>query len=155
PGQTISFPINSNIRFEEGTFESWIIPQWNGLDNDARLTFKILKNGVSILANNIFIGVAEHHPDLADDGSFVLDKHDRVLGTPNIYKDGVFIYYDKDISGNFFRWYVRVIDGYVSPTSGNYKFTISSNGTFYDSKNIVLPKPNNLSIFTGAHSITF
>src|ERR1035437_1239 len=36
--QTIKFPTNSNIRLEEGTFETWLSPQWNGLDNDADLT---------------------------------------------------------------------------------------------------------------------
>lgn len=45
PNQTITFPVNSNLRLEEGTFETWIIPQWNGLDNDADLTFSINRNG--------------------------------------------------------------------------------------------------------------
>jgi len=150
--QSIKFPVNSNLRLEEGTFETWIVPQWDGLDNDTRLTFTVLKDGYAIAPNNIFIGAAEYHPD---SNVFSIDKRGNVGGTPNTNKDGVFIYYDKDISGSFFRWYVEVIDGYVSPGSSTYQFTISSTGSFYDSKSMVLPKPSNLSIFTGASSLRF
>ena len=45
PGQTMAMPVNSNLRLEEGTFETWILPQWNGLDNDATLTFNITRDG--------------------------------------------------------------------------------------------------------------
>lgn len=152
--QTIKFPGNTNIRFEEGTFETWIAPQWNGLDNNAELSFNILKDGYAISSNEIFIGAGEYHPDIVD-GVFSLNKNSDIIGTPNINKDGVFIYYDEDISGNFSRWYVRIIDGYVESPSSNYKFIITSTGNFYDSKSIILPKPSNLSIFTGTHSLTF
>lgn len=154
PNQTISFPVNSNIRFEEGTFENWIIPQWNGLDNDAELTFTILKDGYAIPENQVFIGVGEYHPVMAS-GKFSLQKSVEISGTPNTNKDGVFIYYDKDISGSFNRWYIRVIDGYVDTISSNYKITINSTGKFYDSKSMILPKPSNLTIYTGTNSLTF
>lgn len=154
PNQTVTFPVNSNLRFEEGTLETWVVPQWNGLDNDAQLTFTILKNGNPIPANNVFLGAAENHPQITN-GVFTLNKLSNVGGTPNVNKDGVFIYYDNDISGNFQRWYVRVLDGYVNPTSSNYKFTINSTGGFYDNKSMVLPKPFNLTIFTGTRSINF
>lgn len=154
PDQTIQFPVSSNIRFNEGTFETWVVPQWNGLDNDAHLTFTILKNGVAIPSNNVFVGAAENHPDI-EAGVFTLGKLDNVGGTPNTNKNGVYIYYDKDISGNFFRWYIRVVDGYAGVgNSSAYKFTIKSTGTFYDSKSITNPKPSNLSIFTGTNSLT-
>lgn len=152
PDQTIKFPINSNVRFEEGTFETWIRPKWNGLDNDARLTFNILKDGYAVPANEVFIGAAEHHPILTF-GTFSLTKLDDVIGTPNTNKDGVYIYYDKDVSGNFYRWYIKVVDGYVAPNSATYKFTINTNGKFYDSKSLVIPKPSNLSIFTGTNHL--
>lgn len=151
--QTISFPVNSNIRFEEGTFETWVIPQWNGLDNDAVLTFSILKDGVTIPANQIFIGSAEYHPEFTN-GKFTISKSKDIIGAPNTNKDGVFIYYDKDFSGDFNRWYVRVIDGYVDSSSSNYKIVINSSGTFYDSKSIILPKSSNVSITTGNRTLT-
>jgi hypothetical protein len=154
PSQSISFPVNSNLRLEEGTFENWIAPQWNGLDNDAQLTFSIQENGVTIDPSRVFVGAAEHHPEIIG-GVFSLNKNSEVSGKPNKNKDGVFIYYDKDISGSFQRWYVEIIDGYVSPTSSNYKFRIVSDGTFYDAKSIILPKPSNMTIFTGTNNINF
>ena len=154
PDQTISFPTSSNIRLEEGTFETWVSPQWNGLDNDAELTFLITKDGYQISPVDVFIGAAEEHPEITN-GIFKLNKNLAVSGIPNLNKDGIYIYYDQDLSGNFNRWYVRVIDGYVTPNSSAYKFKITSNGSFYDSKSITIPKPSNLTIFTGINNINF
>ena len=151
--QAIQCPVNSNLRLEDGTFETWIIPQWNGLDNQSTLTFNITKDNIAIAENDIFIGVSEYHPTIIN-GNFSLDKNSSVSGIPNTNKDGIFIYYDKDASGNFDRWFVRVIDGYVSPISSSYKFKITSTGNFYDSKSITLPKPSNLTTFTGTNSLT-
>lgn len=152
PDQTINLPVSSNLRFEEGTFETWIVPQWNGLDNDAELTFTITKDGYAISPFDIFVGAAEHHPELSN-GVFSIDKNHGALGKPNTNKDGVFIYYDKDISGNFNRWYVQIVDGYVSPNSSAYNFKIVSDGTFYDTKSLILPKPSNMTMFTGLNTI--
>lgn len=154
PDQTIKIPFSSNFRMEEGTFETWIEPKWAGIDNDARLTFSITKDGYVIPSNQVFIGAGEFHPEI-EDGVFTLDKNSNTGGTPNMNKDGVFIYYDKDISGSFNRWYVRAIDGYVDSPSSNYKFKITSTGSFYDNKSIILPKPSNLSILTGGNYISF
>jgi hypothetical protein len=151
--QTITFPINSNIKLEEGTFETWLIPQWSGIDNDAELTFNILQNNVAIDPSEVFIGAGEFHPTIVD-GVFTIDKNSGADGYPNMNKDGVFIYYDQDVSGNFYRWYVRVVDGYVSSPSANYKIKITSPGVMYDSKAIEIPKPANMSIFTGTNSVT-
>lgn len=152
--QTITFPVNSNLRLEEGTFETWISPQWNGLDNDAQLTFNILKDGYVIDPSLVFIGAGEDHPTIVD-GIFSINKNTNVIGKPNTNKDGVFIYYNKDISGNFQRWYVEVIDGYVSPSSSAYKFKISSDGSFYDVKSLIGSTPSNMIIFTGINTVNF
>ena len=152
--QTAKFPINSNIRLEEGTFETWILPQWNGLDNDADVTFKILRDGYVVDSEFVFIGSSEYHPTI-DGYTFSLNKLSSAIGTPNMNKDGIFIYYDQDISGNFYRWYVNVIDGYVDGTSSAYKFTITSTGKFYDSKGTVTPKPSNFTMFSGPNTINF
>lgn len=152
--QNITFPVSSNLRLEEGTFETWIMPQWNGLDNDANLTFNILKDGYLVDPSLIFIGAGEFHPTISG-GIFSLNKNSSAIGKPNTNKDGIFIYYDKDIFGNFQRWYVEIIDGYVDPGSSGYKFKISSDGSFYDVKSIILPKPSNMIIFTGIGSISF
>jgi hypothetical protein len=153
PEQTITMPVNSNLRLEEGTFETWIFPQWNGLDNDAALTFTITRDGYAVAPYRIFIGGSEYHPVISAAGSFTLDKESKVSGNPNTNKDGVFIYYDKDVSGSFYRWYVKVIDGYVAPNNHLYKFQISSTGKFYDVKSISAIKPWNMSTFTGTSKI--
>lgn len=154
--QSINFPVSSNLRLEEGTFETWIAPQWDGLDSQSRLTFTITRNGQPIADNKVFIGVAEYHP-VTEGKPFSLSTQDNVHGTPNTNKDGIFIYYDKDISGNFNRWFIRVIDGYVDgyTPAASYAFKVLSTGSFYDSKSTVLPKPSNLTIFTGVNSLNF
>jgi len=152
--QSVSFPFNSNIRLEEGTFETWISPFWNGLDNDASLTFNIQKDGYAVNPAFVFIGAGENHP-VINDGIFSLTKLSDAVGVPNKNKDGIFIYYDKDISGSFLRWYVEIIDGYVASSSSNYSFKITSSGAFYDAKSLVIPKPSNLKITTGTSTISF
>ena len=155
PDQTITLPANSNLRLEEGTFETWVLPQWNGIDNDAALTFTIIKDGYPIHPYSVFIGGGEYHPSIPNmDGKFTLTKTSNVSGLPNKNKDGIFIYYNKDISGNFFRWFVEVIDGYVAPDGHNYQFQIASTGKFYDVKSISPIKPANMSTFTGTSKVT-
>lgn len=153
PGQTITMPVNSNLRLEEGTFETWISPQWNGIDNDAFLTFSITRDGYAIDPYRVFIGGSEYHPSLDVMNNFTLNKASGVIGRPNKNKDGIFIYYDKDVSGNFYRWFVEVIDGYVAPNNHIYQLQISSSGKFYDVKSISPIKPANMSTFTGTSKV--
>lgn len=150
--QTISFPVNANIRLEEGTFETWIVPQWNGLDNDASITLNILRDGYAISPSRVFIGGSEFHPTITD-GTFSLTKNSGVSGKPNTNKDGVFIYFDKDISGNFQRWYLDIIDGYIDGYAPKYQIKISTNGQFYDVKSLTSPKPSNMTTFTGSNAV--
>ena len=152
--QTITFPISSNIKLEEGTFQTWVMPQWNGIDNDAMLTFSILQGGVVIDESNVFIGASEEHPVISN-GVFSVDKNSNVNGTPNKNKDGVFIYYDKDPVGNYYRWFIEIYDGNNGVVSANYKIKITTTGSFYDLQNLVLPKTSNVSIFTGISSVNY
>jgi hypothetical protein len=154
PDQTITLPVNSNLRLEEGTFESWVVPQWNGIDNDASLTFTITRDGYAIDPYRVFVGGSEYHPVFSDANSFTLSKSSNITGHPNKNKDGIFIYYDKDVSGSFFRWYVEIIDGYVAPDNHTYQFQISSTGKFYDVKPISPIKPANMSTFTGTSKVS-
>lgn len=155
--QKITLPQVSNLRLEEGTFETWVSPSWNGLDNDANLTFKISQDGYIIDNKKIFIGQAEVHPEL-NDNEFSISKLDNVQGTPNLNKDGIFIYYDKDPSGLFNRWYVNVVDGYTDGYDAypaNFSITINSNGSFYDIKSIDGYTHSNQQLFSGTKSITY
>lgn len=154
--QTISFPAHSNLRLEEGTFETWIMPQWNGLDNNSTLTITITQDGYAISPGEVFVGSLGYHPTMVN-GSFSINKNSNVSGTPNTNKDGVFIYYDKDVSGNFSRWYLRVIDGYVESNHlhSTYKIIINTTGTIYNNQSLTLPAPpSGMSFFTGVSSIT-
>lgn len=157
PDQTITMPVNSNLRLEEGSFETWILPQWNGLDNDASLTFTITRDGFAVSPYRIFIGVSEYHPIITN-GSFTIDKNSNASGLPDTNKDGVFIYYDNDISGNFQRWYLEVIDGYVDGYFDGYNHTwqaqIASSGKFYDLKPLGGYQPSNMKLFTGTNKVT-
>lgn len=132
-GQSIRVPRSSNLSLNQGTFETWIIPQWDGIDNNSTLTFKILKDGLPLAQNLIFVGDSEYHPELIDN-SFSLNKLMDVSGVPQKNKNGVFIYYSKDASELFNRWYVDVIDD----VDDGYKYTIqiSSEGVFYDLKSL-------------------
>lgn len=152
PEQNITMPVNSNLRLEEGTFETWILPQWNGLDNDAALTFNITRDGYAIDAFRVFIGGSEYHPAISN-GAFTITKDSKVTGLPDTNKDGIFIYYANDPSGLFQRWYVRVVDGYVTENNHIYKFQITSSGKFYDVKSISTIKPANMTTFTGTSKV--
>src|SRR5208283_2000762 len=88
-GQTVTMPVNSNLRLEEGTFETWVIPQWNGLDNDATLTFNIMVNGLPISQTQVFVGGSQYHPTVIN-GVFSLTNQGNVTGFPNLNTDGVF-----------------------------------------------------------------
>lgn len=160
PGQIVKFPVSSNLRLEQGSLETWVMPEWNGIDNQSNLSFIILKNGIIVPPENIFIGPAAYHP-VFDDGyndQFTISIRNKVLGVPNKSKDGVFIYYTLDPSGLFNRWYVDVLDGYGADdgySSKNYRITIKTDGNFYDVKSKFNPQPSSDLIFSGTNSTTY
>ncbi len=164
--QQISFPAPANLKLENGTLETWITPKWDGIDNFADLTFSISKDGYALADNQIFLGALEYHPIL--DGydskatSFTINKFQQVNGLPSKNKNGVFIYYDLDITGLFHRWFVDVIDGYFTDgfiTDGyvnkNYQVNISCNGKFYDTKSTLNPQPSSSRITSANNTIAF
>jgi hypothetical protein len=156
PGQTIKFPVSSNLRLEQGALETWVIPEWNGIDNEAELTITILKNGIPLLEEQVFIGPGAYHPIFSDGYSFSISTKDKVLGVPNESKDGVFIYYTSDPNGDFNRWYLDVLDGYADGYGiKNYNITVKTNGKFYDVKSTLNPQPSSDSIFSGTNSLTY
>lgn len=133
PGENITFPVSSNLRLEEGTLETWIIPEWDGLDNDATLTFSsITKNNVLLPSNQIYIGADSHHPTYNLQNIFSVNKADPVspIGLPSAIftQTGLFIFYDDVVK----RWKVLVkdiaVDGYF------YQGSIVSSGEVYDVK---------------------
>jgi hypothetical protein len=133
PGETITFPVSSNIRIEEGTMEMFVIPAWDGLDNDAILTFRDLKvDGYDIDINDIYIGSDSHHPVLNNDGSFSISRFDEKSpnGLPSeIYMNnkGLFIYYNEELK----VWNFLAKDELLERV---YEGKVFTSGEFYDVK---------------------
>lgn len=131
-GQTITFPVSSNLRLEEGTLEMWVIPEWDGLDNDATLTIQLKKNGSILDADNVFIGADSHNPTYDKNNQFQVSRFDSLsaIGLPSAIfnRTGVFIFYD-DVNK---LWKIYAKDS----TSSESKYTglIQSSGEVYDVK---------------------
>jgi hypothetical protein len=172
PDQTIGLPVISNIKLEEGTFEAWIRPNWDGLDNQAEIKITPLKDGYTLSELEIFIGALEYHPTFETDAAtgksfFTLDKTQNVEGTPNKSKDGMYIYYDDDTTGTFKRWFLEVVDGYANDgddfydgyadgyVNKRYAIAVSTNGRFYDIKSTVNPQPSSSKITSGTNTFNF
>lgn len=151
--QYISIPAVANLSLEAGTFESWIKPNWNGLDNDANLLFSIKKDGAIVNPLTVFVGANELHPNLTQ-GLFNLEKNKIVSGAPNKNKNGIFIYIDKD-EYLMNRWFVEVIDGYNTGVNKNYQINIGTSGKFYDVKSSIIPKPSSTTITSDNKNVKF
>ena len=158
-GQTITFPVSSNLRIEQGSFQTWVSPHWNGLDNDADLTVTITKDGLPIPSDQVFLGAAENHPQYNFSNSFTTNKRQEVQGLPNLNKDGVYLYYAPDASGLFNRWYLEVVDGYSDGYNDGYStaytIKITTDGKFYDVRSVISPQPTDLQITSGVSTATF
>lgn len=131
PDETITFPVSSNLRLEEGTLETWVIPEWNGLDNDATLTFSALtRDGYTLSAESIFIGSTSFNPTYDSNNTFSINKDDELspVGLPAAIftQTGLFIYFNDDTQ----RWEVLAKD---APGDGYYySGNIVSSGEVYD-----------------------
>lgn len=150
---TIKFPSITNLRIEEGTLSFWLVNRWNGIDNDAQIKLNVNKNNAPLSEDFIFLGASESHPEYLNNSyNIFLNKNNIIKGKPQQNKPGVFIYYDKDISEDFSRWYVDVIDGY----SVNYKISVNNiDGKFYDVKSNLDSLPASARITSGNKNINF
>ena len=153
-GSGVSIPVSNNLRLEEGTLEVAVIPEWDGIDNDATLTFNILKDGYVVPAENIYIGAKSYNPTLDDKNNFSINRTDvhSPEGLPALIftKVGIFIYYDPDNK----QWKVLAKD--VPGVSGPvYTGNIKTSGAFYDVK--FIPNLGELSdvLRSGITSVDF
>jgi hypothetical protein len=159
PDQEIRLPVISNIKLDEGTFETWIRPSWDGLDNLAELRITPLKDGYLVPELNVFIGALEYHPTYQVDNKtgqafFILNKDQNVDGIPNKNKNGLYFYYAPDASGSFNRWFVEVIDGYSDGyASKKYSISLATNGKFYDVKSTLTSQPTTTRITSGTNHV--
>lgn len=132
-GDGITLPISNNLRLEEGTLEMCVIPEWNGIDNDATLSFYLEKDGYALESDQIYIGATSFHPEKDKYGRFTINRTDSKSpeGVPALIfvKTGVFIYYDLDNK----QW--KILAKEAPGINGSiYKGNIKTTGDFYDVK---------------------
>lgn len=132
-GQAVSFPVSSNLRIEEGSLEMWVIPEWDGLANDATLTFvDLARDGYELDTSEVWIGASSYHPESID---FSLSRNDSNSpdGLPAAIhtEKGLFIYFDTDDN----KW--KVIAKDVTADGYTYTGRIDSSGAIYDARKIV------------------
>lgn len=138
---TLSFPAEAYFSHREGTFETWVKPYWNGLDNDASLTFSLsqdgyiagsgtgLDDGYTLSLSNIYIGSSAFNPSIMP---FTINREDAVPNSPvgrpvNFGADpGIYIWFDT--SSNHWK-----VSGVANPNLNiRLDGEISSTGSFYN-----------------------
>lgn len=131
-GDGVTLPISNNLRLEEGTLELSVIPQWDGLDNDATVTFELYKDGYSLESSQVFIGATSFNPEIVD-GKFSINRTDirNPEGVPAAIFTavGVFIHYDP-----FNKQWRMVVKDIPASDGYTYSGTITTSGDFYDVK---------------------
>lgn len=131
-----------------------MVPDWDGIDNDATLTFKLYKNGLLLPPSQIWIGSSAYHPSVSDvDGSFALSRFSSPtpVGVPATItlNEGIFIYYN-----NIGKTWTLItkdhpVDGY------EYSGTITSSGEVYNVRPISGKLEANDILRTTSGKITF
>ena len=150
-GDTITLPISSNLRLEEGSLETWIIPEWNGIDNDATLTFNYLnKNNIPLSLNNIFIGAKSYNPTSIPFSVNKTDVNDPTgLPAAIFTHNGIFIYFDSSAN----RWNVLAKD--IKADGYQYAGQITTDGEFYNTQFVQTAGMSNDSLRTMTNSVEF
>lgn len=141
---TLSFPAEAYLSHREGTFEAWVKPFWNGLDNDASITFSLedgdgyepssgagLQDGYRLSLSDIYIGSSAFNPE---EHPFTINRFDdepnSPVGRPVNFGavPGIFIWYSSDDN----LWKV----GSTIDPSLNTSITgeVTSSGKFYNVK---------------------
>lgn len=75
-GVSVTLPSKSNIRLEQGTFETWIRPEWSGRSNDAQLTFDIENIGEKKFRYNVL-----KSPFSSENSFNIISDDDSVIST--------------------------------------------------------------------------
>jgi len=132
-GDGVTLPISNNLRLEEGTLEMCLIPDWDGIDNDADLTFRIQKDGYLLPSTDVYIGASSFNPTYNKEGEFTISRLDAKSpeGLPALIftQTGIFIYYDPDNK----QWKMLAKDR-PGPNGSVYSGNVTSSGEFYDVK---------------------
>jgi len=130
---TIDIPAIANFRLEEGTWESWVVPQWDGRSNDATLTFDLERDGYSN-ASDIYIGFDGINPTSVPFDLSIFDDGISVFGIPKNFNDnvGYFIWFDEFTEVWNIRWRDRREDRTIFGDVGHtFVGSIVSDGEFF------------------------
>lgn len=125
----------SNFKFDGGTTEFWVIPNWDGINNDSTLTLQINKDGYTLSNDKIYIGATAYNPTYSATDTFNISRFDTPtpVGLPKNIKTqvtGVFIYYDS----NRKQWFMITKD---KVRGSQYSGTILTSGEFYNVRGIL------------------
>lgn len=126
-GQVVRVPAISHVRLNEGTIETWLRPQWRGLENDATITFDLLIDGY-VNTDKIYIGFDGAHPASVPFSLNTSDTEIIVTSSPiNIDRDtGIFIWYDEYARTWQIRWRESKDEIHT------FKGTITTTGEFFN-----------------------
>ena len=131
-GETVTFPISSNLRTEEGSLEMWVVPELDGIDNDATLTLQIFKDGYTISASEVFIGASSFNPTYDNQNKFAINRKDTTspIGLPSkvFTHTGFFVYYDPDEK----KWSALARERLDKPDGYVFSGTIETSGEMYN-----------------------
>lgn len=141
-GESLEFPSEAYISYKQGSFEARIKPNWDGIDNDASLTFTVGTEGFDVspedalgleqdgylALSNIYIGLTGFNPTSVP---FTLNKDDvgpSPVGRPTQIEDklGLFIWFD-DLANQWNTTFISTealgvkVDGTIDSTGEFYK----------------------------------
>jgi len=124
-GDSLEIQTAKNMRFNEGTLECFVKPEWKGFESDADITFNISFDGYNNL-NKIFIGSAANNPTSMP---FTLNKESLLnYGLPFNFstETGYFIWFDSLAE----RWRMRARAPIVEER--RFEGTITTSGEFHN-----------------------
>lgn len=123
--QYIKVPAISHFRLEEGTWESWVRPSWDGIDNDSTITFDLYKDGYQPVYN-VYIGFDATNP--SEIPFSISTSNTYAIGQPkNIDEDiGYFIWFNEFTK----KWNVRWRE--ANNDSHEFSGDISTTGEIYN-----------------------
>lgn len=153
----IMLPFSSHFKLERGTLEMFAVPNWNGIDNDATITYTILRDGLPLTSDHIWIGSNNTHPTLNDDKTFSVSKTPLAFGIPSDISNsdsnswGAYIYFDVD--SNNWKFFVKDTPGNMLVTH-TYKATLQTNGEFHNVKSVLQTVNNEDGVTSSSKKLT-
>lgn len=125
--QNVQVPALAHFKLNEGTLSTWVRPEWQGLANDADITFDLSIDGYSD-PSKVFVGFASLNPTEIPFTLSVDSETLPVTGEPNILSSetGYFIWFDEFDA----QWHLRWRDS--TDVTRDFEGTVETNGELYN-----------------------